>query len=335
MPADGSTFSPVGTGGKSAAAVAVGPGSNTGQKGAGALVDYFTAVFSAARLEESGLSDLRALLGTLFGSQGELIPGAIREKPWQFYSHSAVIFDREGEMVGRIGLGGNRETVCVSLSGAGCKWVKNWHTLAAHGERLRGKISRCDVAFDDYEGERLDVHALRERAAAGEFAEGGRPPSHRFLSDEGHGTGCTLYVGSKGHKELCVYEKGKQLGVSSSRWVRAEVRLYGKHVAVPWDVLRQPADYLRGAYSVLAELVQGVVTRLRTMKKTVECSATAAAAWARRQVGPTLRLFVQAFGVEWIADHIAREGSPGRFRGIPEANLVEMIRSEMPCPSSA
>jgi DNA relaxase NicK len=65
----------------------------------------------------------------------------------------------------------------------------------------------------------------------------------RFISDEGHGTGCTLYVGGKGHKELCIYEKGKQQGMPESPWVRMEVRLYGKHVegrAVPVDALRDP-----------------------------------------------------------------------------------------------
>ena len=40
--ADG-TFSPVGTGEKPGQGRALGPGSNTGQKG-GALIDYFTAL---------------------------------------------------------------------------------------------------------------------------------------------------------------------------------------------------------------------------------------------------------------------------------------------------
>lgn len=322
-------FSPVGAGQKGGAA---GPSSNTGQK-SGALVDYFTAVFSAQALEDSGLTCLRNLLHTLFGSEGELVAGAIREKPWQFYPLSAVIIDREGEMVGRIGLGGNKGTVCVSLSGTGCRWVKNWHTLAAHGERLGGKISRVDVAVDDYDGTVIDVHAMRERAGRGEFAEGGRPPAHRFLSDEGHGTGSTLYVGGKGHKELCIYEKGKQLGMAASAWVRAEVRLYGKHVSLDWDVLRSPIDYWRGSYSVLASLVTGICTRLRTLKKQVEATGTAMKDWARRQVGPALKLLIDSCGLEWVAEHIAREGHPGRFRGISKGDaLVELLRNEL-CPS--
>src|SRR5690606_10420868 len=119
---------------------------------------------------------------TLFGFRGEVIATAIRDKRWQFYAQSAVLLDREGEMVGRIGLGGNSSTWCVSLSGAGTRWVSNWEHVQTQVARLSGKLSRVDVAFDDYDGKHLDVHDMRERAIAGEFGEGGRPPKHRFLS---------------------------------------------------------------------------------------------------------------------------------------------------------
>jgi phage replication initiation protein len=335
MAADGD-FSPVVTGEKGRA-VAIGPGSNTGQK-AGALIDYFTAVFSATHLEDFGLSKINHLLNTLFGFQGEVVCGAIRNKNWQFYPQSAVLVDREGEMVGRIGLGGNSNTVCVSLSGAGTRWVRHWDRVAIQMERLRGKLSRVDVAYDDYDGQTINVHAMRERAARGEFAQGGRPPAHRFLSDEGHGTGCTLYVGGKGHKELCVYEKGAQLGMPGSKWTRCEVRLYGKHVDLPFDVLTRPLDYLRGSYDVLRDLLTGICTRLKTIRKAAECSGEAMVKWANNQCGRAIGLLIRTFGPQWpefIENRIAREGDPGRFRGIAKGpQLAELLRGELLCPSS-
>jgi phage replication initiation protein len=205
-------------------------------------------------------------------------------------------------------------------------------------QQLGARLSRVDVAFDDYDGEALNVHAMREAAMAGEFAEGGRPPRHRFLSDEGHDTGCTLYVGGKGHKELCVYEKGKQLGMKESRWTRAEVRLYGKHVELSVEILTNPLAYLLGSYSVLQRVLKGVCSRLRTIKRAVEATGTAWVRWMSRQVGPSIHLLQQAFGSEWAAfaeQHVAREGSPGRFRGIAKGNaLSELLRSELSCPSS-
>jgi phage replication initiation protein len=335
MGADGG-FSPVGTGEKGPAG-AIGPGSNTGQKG-GALIDFLTVVLPVAAVEERRLARLDLLVATLFGTRDEIKVGAIRARPWQFYPQSAVIVDRDGELVGRIGLGGNGDTICVSLSGAGTRWVRNWGMTERHLADLGARISRVDLAFDDYEGDVLNVHDMRERALAGEFCEGGRPPRHRFLSDEGHGTGSTLYVGGKGHKELCVYEKGKQLGVSESPWVRAEVRMYGKHTVLPLDVLTRPLAYLRGAYSALQELLIGECTRLKTVRKAVETTGEAMVRYLHRQVGPSLNLLRDVFGADWAAfaeERITRHGRPGRFRGIASGDeLAAMLRSEL-CPASS
>lgn len=312
-PAD---FSPVG-------AVESGPSSNTGQKvrevtdqAGGALIDYLTIVLPREKAEARGLGDLGNLLGTIFGTSRALHATALREKSWQFYTLSSMIVDRDGELCGRIGVGGNRDTICISLSGAGTKWVRNWHTAHAHLTALDARISRVDVAYDDYDGNLGTVHALRERALAGEFASGGRPPDLRFLSDEGSGKGCTLYVGGKGHKEFCAYEKGRQLGMETSPWLRYEGRLYGKHAHVSLDVLLRPMDYLRGMYPVLANLLHGACQRLETIKRTVQSSAHAWSKWMRRQMGRSINLLRETFGDSWAdyaEENLCREGRPARF----------------------
>lgn len=325
-PPDGGTFSPVGSG-KSGAG---GPSSNTGQK-CGALIDFLTVVFAARLLEESGLSRTDYILATIFGLRDEVIALPILERGWNFYRLSCVLVDRNGETVGRMGFDGNGNTTCVSLSGAGTRWVKNWQTVAHQIERLRGRITRCDVAHDDYDGERINVHAMRSLAKLGEFAEGGRPPKHRFIDDDGHNTGCTLYVGAKGHKELCIYEKGKQQGLPESPWVRVEARFYAKHLedrAVPIAVLRDPVAFLRGAYSVLQGFISGACERMRTEKKKAEASAAALVKWMRVQCGRAVGTVIRAFGGDMVATvealtSVARDGLPGRFRGVMSADLAE------------
>ncbi|MBV6778851.1 MULTISPECIES: replication initiation factor domain-containing protein [Xanthomonas] len=332
------SFSPVRAGEK-VGGREIGPTSNTGQKGQETgIIDYLTLVMPETALEDFRCTNIDLLLFRIFGFRGEVVATALRNKNWMFYSHSALLMDREGELVGRIGMGGNKSTVCVSLSGAGCKWVKDWAHVQRQAAILRARISRVDCAHDDYEGERLDVHALRKRAADGEFCQGGCPPRHRFLSDEGHGTGSTLYVGAKGHKELCIYEKGKQMGLKTSRWVRAEVRLYGKHVEIPLDVLTDPGAYLRGSYDVLRELITGICTRLRTIRKQVDVSVEAGIEWAHRQVGPFLNVLRGAFGHSWsdvCEARILREGHPGRFRGISKGEPLHRYVREQLCQSAA
>jgi phage replication initiation protein len=320
------TFSPVGP-----VETGIGPNSNTGQKmGGGALIDYLTIVLPMASADARGLSDLNHLLSTIFGTHRDLTVTALREKRWQFYKLSSLIVDRDGQLVGRVGVGGNGQTICISLSGSGTKWVSNWFSAYKHLVLLSAKISRVDLAYDDYDGELLDVHALRERALRGDFAQGGRPPDCRFLSDEGSGKGSTLYVGGKGHKELCVYEKGMHQGMPESKWVRAEARLYAKHVEVPLEVLLSPIDYLRGSYAVLAELLTGVCTRLKTTKRYVQTNAVAMVRWANRQLGKTLNVIREAFGDSWsdfVEANIMREGRPARFDGIcPGDQLATHLR---------
>ena len=312
------------------------PCSNTGQKAREVcIIDYLTLVISSDRLKEERLLDMRYLVHQIFGFGKKVVVGEFQEKTWNFYPYSAQLTDCHGDLVGRIGFGGNRDTYCISLSGAGCKWVKDWVRVAKECRLLEAKVSRIDLAHDDYDGLYLDVHALRARAASGDFASGGCPPHSRFLSDEGSGSGCTLYVGRKGHKELCIYEKGKQLGMKDSSWVRAEVRLYAKHVAIQLEVLAFPSTYFRGAYSVLNELVKGVCTRLKTIKKQVQVTGTALVNWLRRQAGPALHVLSRTFAESWpqyLNENVVREGHPQRFRGVASGDrLYELLRSEL-CP---
>lgn len=328
---------------------AAGPRSNTDQKGSrtrvtapGALVDYLTVVLSETAVEEFGVTRIDVLLRKLFGFQGEVVATAIRERRWQFYTHSCALIDRAGEMVGKIGLGGNRGTWCVSLSGAGTKWVKNWHATQMALTQLNARISRCDLAFDDYDGSIFDVHDMRARATRNEFRQGGTPPKWRFLDDGGHNTGCTLYVGTKGHKELCIYEKGKQLKDPESRWVRCEVRLYGKHGEIPHSVLTDPLAFLRGAYDVLemllADIARDACTRIKSERAQVEATGEALVRYLRRQVGPSLHLLLEAFGgsfEDFLHARVVREGTPGRFRGIAQGvQLAELLRKQL-CQSAS
>lgn len=321
----------------SAPAVASGPGSNTGQKG-GALIDYLTVVIPLANLEARGLSKLNDMLATLFGiHREEVYATQWQEKRWQFYPVSAVLLDREGELVGRAGMGANGESICISLSGAGTRWITNWSLVQKQLTAVKASISRVDLAFDDYDGSRFKVGHMRQIAHAGGFMDRGAPPKCRFIDDEGSETGCTLYVGSKGHKELCIYEKGKALGMKASPWVRAEIRLYKKHGEIPHGVLCDPLAFIRGAYEILDQLLLDVCetacTRIKTDKRMVEASGEAMVAFLRRQVGPSLNLLLEAFGGSWadfMQHRIVREGSPGRFRGhLKGEQLAQSLREEL------
>lgn len=316
------------------------------------MVDFLTVVFSKDRLAERGFTRISLLLPGIFGLRpSDVRAGELHAKRWQFYRASAVIVDADGQLVGRIGAEGNGDTVCVSLSGAACKFIRTrdeWRRVRMQVEACGGRISRCDVAWDDYDGDlgtvrQLEAQAretLTEQGGCMLFANGGTPPKTKFLDDHGGGSGCTLYVGSKGHKQLCVYEKGKQLGVTESPWVRYEARLYGKHCEVPTDILTEPMKYLRGSYGymelLLAKVRAGTAAVIEYTKRAVDASATALERWLRRQGGKALGLLLEVLGdgfSDYIKERVAREGMPTRFNGKGKASeIIQQLRAEL-CPS--
>lgn len=317
--------------------------SNTDQKGGGdgALIDWCTLVIPVSAVKSLSDAGVAALLEHLFGRTG-IVNGAVRDRSFNFYPQSCVLLGPDGTRAGDVGFGCGKDTVCVSLSGAGCRFVPDWwHVRYVAGE-LGARLTRCDVAFDDYKGEIFDLDSLIAMAKAGAFVQGGRPPETGNYDDHGSGKGRTLKVGGKGHKELCIYEKGKQLGDSESPWVRAECRLYGKHVGtknadgtvsrtgVDLDALTHPLEYLKGSYDVIAALLVGECRRMKTVQAAVDASAAALVKWANTQCGPSLRILNEALGDDFegfLQRHVFREGLPGRFRktGAHE-QIVELLR---------
>lgn len=354
-----SDFTPVGPGKRSAGEA--GPNANRGQKvgvtGFAVGIDWLTATFPLSRLEECSATNLDFLAQFIFGGSSGLKVLRPSGRHFQFYTNSALIMDREGEMVGRIAFGGNRESMMVDLSGTGCRWVKSWAHVRLQLELLNARISRCDVAVDDFEGVSLDrslrgtaddLRALAERARDGLFKAGGRPPKTRFMDDHGSRSGCTLYVGKKGHKELCIYEKGREQKDETSPWLRYEQRFYGKHVGgedvdsargVPLEILTAPLRYFRGAHAFLASLCDSlglvdIARKLVVVKAKVEATANAMVTWLRTQCGPSINLLVRALGDEadvFVRKHLTRESLPSRMKGLGAANQLDQLVRQQLC----
>lgn len=235
------------------------PVSNTGlnpqgnEKQAFALgIDYATFVFQSSMAVEMGQTT-ETIVAWLFGSTS-MTTSKLELKTWQFYKVSCFIHGPDGKVVGRIGVGGNGDTWCVSLSGAGCALVKNWHHTVIQARLLQAHLSRVDVAFDDFDGLIFgSIHDVNQLAKSGAFnARTGKPAATRFFDDHGKGGGCTVYVGKRGRKQLCVYEKGKQLKAEESPWIRCELRLWAADSVIPLEVLERPHEFLRGSYELLS-----------------------------------------------------------------------------------
>ncbi len=328
--ADG-TFSPLEPG-KSR----VGPNSNTGQKSprsslSAPIIDFCTVVLEG----EKARAYMRAkapveVLRDLFHVGSAIAVGAVLDKPFNFYPRSAVMVDATGSVCGRIGFSDDGR-MCISLTGQGCKHVPHWPSVADNLDAISARISRVDIAVDDLTGEVFNIHTFRNLHEAGEFMSNGRPPLASFVDDLGSKKGCSLYIGQKGHKQLNVYEKGKQLGDPESMYTRCELRLYAKRLHLPNDALRNPGIYFAGAYPALVAFVVGEAERLEVKKVMVNATATAMVRFLRTQAGTSLKLVMDALGdeaLEYLMDHVVRPGRPIRFKSTT-GDLAALVRSQL------
>ena len=156
---------------------------------------------------------------------------------------------------GFICIGGQNETVMISINGTGCTYGKNgweehlhaWLNLFARDF----KITRVDLAHDDLYGEYTDIDWFNKQHTIGGFTLGGRPPSVEWRGDwkKPNGKGRTLYIGSRQSSKLCrIYEKGKQLGDTGSNWLRTEVQYSSRGMLISSDVLIKANEFFSVTY---------------------------------------------------------------------------------------
>lgn len=221
-----------------------------------------------------------------------------------------------GEEYGIFATGGKsvNGTSFVSLSGLGCSAVRNWTEVYYLLKDLHAKITRIDLAHDDF----LGKHSVLEAKAwweAGLFnPKHGRPPKGRILDDLGSDQGKTFYLGSReSGKLLRVYEKGKQLGDPTSPWVRWECELHNVDRVIAHEVVISPGTHLAGAYPCLVWIYPRQ-SRIETTRKTVEIGLGVLIKNCQISYGK-LFWFLRGIGHSdtEIVDMLEREGIPGRI----------------------
>ena len=229
-----------------------------------------------------------------------------------FYAWRVNIVDGQGEKVGQIEFGGLHTTrkdgtvTCrIELTGAGCRLyeassgsdhAQRWLLLASLLGLCDARITRIDIAADDFLGQYPITWAL-DQYDAGEFDRRGQRPNARFIDDKGSKKGKTLYIGSRqSENQLRAYEKGREKGDPDSEWMRYEGEFHASNRReLPLEMLTDPAPYLIGAYPAL-HFVDGIGERLRIATEEVRASCKRAVLHFRHQYGPMLNAMLHASG---------------------------------------
>lgn len=177
-----------------------------------------------------------------------------RENGANFYQRSYSL----GDNYGMVCHGGQKRSLLIMLSGSGCTaakagWEKRLYDWLEN-EAKSPRITRADLAHDDYEGTSYSVDQMKSDYENGLYNLTNRAPDCEMRGNwiTPNGKGRTFYVGRAANGKLCRgYEKGKQLGCSKSPWMRVEGQLGSRDRIIPFDVLLKPGAYLAAMYPAL------------------------------------------------------------------------------------
>lgn len=239
-----------------------------------AIIDWLRFTFLPLVPATDALHQLRCYLALWFPLPVNFVPA---EKGMFGYTSSFdVMVWKDGEFIrlGVVALGGNTagNTMMVDLSGKGCALVSDWQAVYATMQDLDARITRADTALDLMEG--FTLEQFDDLYRAGEFNCGGRIPSRRYFeggdSHDLHAHGRTLYLGKKANgKELCIYEKGKQLGNPDSEWLRIEIRFGNRDRVIPHEIVLDPTRFFAGGFVALETLVDSIKEKIKTEQRDI------------------------------------------------------------------
>lgn len=313
-----------GTGAQSAAPRLVTTGGNlspqnsTDPHSTTAHVDWFACTLSTrdkTTYDDEQLIFISELLRFLAIKESQIVEGG---KGWFGYKRMAKLLSPDGQVnYGLLAYGGESQkgSVHVEINGQGCAAVVHWEEIVEWGEKRNAVITRLDLAHDDFTGDEITVAVALDWFQEGRFNSNGRPPAGELRDDLGSGKGKTLYVGSRtGGKYLRIYEKGKQLGDTSSPWTRVEVELRNQDRVIPWDALTRPGTYLAGAFPCLAFL-SAVQEKIRTIAKSAQTTLTVATHHLQKSGGKLVDLLMNMHNEDAAAvvEKIRGEGIPRRL----------------------
>lgn len=252
------------------------------------------------------------------------------EKGANFYKESWNL----GDNWGMVCYGGQRGTILVTLNGSGCAaaregWENRLKTYLEQTERAR--ITRLDLAHDDYEGRTYTVDRADQDHTDGLFNCGGRNPDCEYRGNwkSPNGKGRTFNIGNRSNGKFCrVYEKGRQLGDEKSDWVRIEVEFKSCDRLIPFDALVRPGEYLAASYPAFSWISERQ-ERIYTTQRVVEANVERTIKWLRHQCGASVGALVDLLGVDGFLERVRRDGLP-KWTKVPNFLLSPEPMGEKP-----
>lgn len=247
------------------------------------------------------------------------------EKGRDFFLHAWEL----GDNYGHFAMGGikQRDAILIAINGQGCLaakagWELRLYQFLVSKDCISPRITRVDLAHDDFDGSQMSVHDFDQAWEDGGFDRyGNRPEPQNYGSWKNHdpmGKGLTFYAGTKSSSQLFRgYQKGKQLGSPDSPWMRAEVQFSNHDKVIPFEILIDPSSYFVAAYPVLQQYSPNKTgKRTETVKKMAEAGIEHFTKYTKLGYGKFIRIARQIYGDKEFLDLVQSDQDdwPTRLR---------------------
>ena len=204
-----------------------------------------------------------------------------RDKSANFYSSSYNLGDFENSY-GLVCIGGgisasNADTICVEITATGLSaakdgWEQRLYDFSELPQVESFYYTRVDTARDYLDGS-FSLESVLDWYFNGGFTCSVQRPKLRREGDDWDNdtkNGRTVYIGSRMSSKLFrAYEKGKQLGMKESPWVRFEIEWRNRDLIIPKDIILHAGDYMSAAYPCLADLFQTDTPKRTVVKERI------------------------------------------------------------------
>jgi phage replication initiation protein len=227
------------------------------------------------------------------------------------------------EVCGAIEFSEKFRRVILTVTGKGCAHIEsidaNYGILSALAAQPNARLTRLDLAFDDYSGN-ASIQKVDRDYNRGLFDPiTGKRPLKLNLGNKKDGR--TRYIGGmKAYKKIAVYEKGKQLKIYHPdliNWVRTEVRFTANsRDAIPVEAIANRENYFYSAFPKAMRKLIGKQTYVPVVvRAAIEYQANLGRTLkhARYQYGPAIKAARAQFSSDTLINMLSREPKCDRY----------------------
>lgn len=231
---------------------------------------------------------------------------APRDKGFHGYQNSMSLLTLEGNQIGFVGIGGQRDTCYVQISGEGCKHLWSYttpfvvHHWLSNVLQIR-YIARTDLAYDCYDGNfdcKYAEHAFFDNGFA--RSGGGRSPTmsprHSVNINGVYDVEMVTFGKRTSPVFWRIYNKKLEQGIQEDSlvWYRNEVELK----KYPVEILLDPDSAFAGLCKFAQSMINadGVHTTVSPRASSAATDLASRARWVRRMCGKAMADILEITG---------------------------------------